>query len=121
MQNVNRSDENSYCAEQILAFAFLEGLGYDFYTNIRPTQASTSMSGKTVSIRNWEKKPLLENFDIYDIDDFEDYVCRWAHENIIFSKNPELRKSLSVKGGKLAEESYFIDFKYGAISRKEDI
>jgi hypothetical protein len=121
VQNVNRSDENSYCAEQILAFAFLEALGYDFYTNIRPTQASTSMSGKTVSIRNWEKKPLLENFDIYDIDDFEDYVCRWAHENIIFSKNPELRKSLSVKGGKLAEESYFIDFKYGAISRKEDI
>ena len=27
VQNVNRSDENSYCAEQILAFAFLEALG----------------------------------------------------------------------------------------------
>ena len=114
-------DTNTYCAEQILAFGFLQALGYDFYTSVRHLQASSTVNGKTVSIRDWNKQPLLDSFNVFDIDNFEDYVCRWAHENIIFSKNPKLRKSFSVRGGQTAEEAHFVDFKYGAISEKEEI
>jgi hypothetical protein len=89
-------------AESVLAFALMIGSGLSFHDDILP----------------FDRQGMVDNFSVYDINSFDDYISCWQFGKAVFSKNPDLRKTFSPLDIEMIGANIFGYDAHGTISDK---